>query len=286
MSGAAGTGHVFPEGTADCHVHIYGPFDKYPEVPISEYKSPDAPVERLLALWDGLGIARGVIVHARSAGRDGQVTLDALKAHPDRLRGVAVFEDEVTDARLDEMTEAGFRGVRINMMQLDGKRLYQGGMGLEDLARLAPRLAERGWHAQIWAESGDIVALAPELMRLPLDFVIDHQGRTPATRGVGYAGFQAMLDLLKTGRWWCKISGSDRNTALGPPYADSAAFMAALVETAPERLVWGTDWPHVGHSDETRPEMADLVARLFETVSDPEIRRRILVENPRTLYGF
>lgn len=286
MSGAARTGHVFPEGATDCHVHIYGPFDRYPAVPIAEYEAPDAPVERLLALWDALGIARGVIVHASSAGRDGQVTLDALKAHPCRLRGVAVIADEISDARLDEMTEAGFRGVRINLMQVNGRKLYQGGMGLDDLARLAPRLAERGWHAQIWAESGDVAALAPELMKLPLDFVIDHQGRTPAGKGVDYAGFQAMLDLLRTGRWWCKISGADRNTAAGPPYADVAPFMAALVEAAPDRLVWGSDWPHVGHSDETRPEMEDLVARLFETVNEPGLRRRILVDNPKALYGF
>ncbi len=191
----------FPKGSADCHVHIFGPFDRYPLQPISEYEPPETPVEALLAMWDALGISRGVIVHALPAGAANQVTLDALRAHRDRLRGVAVIKPEITDARLDEMDEAGFRGVRINLMRQGGKKLYQGGMGMEDLAALAPRLADRGWHAQIWMAAADLAEAWEELEKLPIEnVVVDHMGRTKTDAGVDSSGYRALFRLLGRGR--------------------------------------------------------------------------------------
>jgi 2-pyrone-4,6-dicarboxylate lactonase len=280
-----------PIGSVDCHVHVYGPFDRFPPVREGKFApARETPVESLLALWDSLGIARGVIVHALAAGGDNEVTLDALKRHQGRLRGVALLKPDVGDRRLDELTEAGFRGVRINLLRQDGKAVSSGGMSLEDLRPLAPRLAERGWHVQLWIETGDLQTLAPELEKLPFTFVIDHMGRTMADKGVDTPGFRDFCDKLKTGRYWCKLSGADRNTrrgsGKGSAFDDTAAFMEALVAANPDRLVWGSDWPHVGHAPADVPQEDDLLRLFFRCVPNEAVRRKILVENPAELYGF
>ncbi|WP_074122609.1 amidohydrolase family protein [Bradyrhizobium sp. AS23.2] len=159
-------------------------------------------------------------------------------------------------------------------------------MNFNDLVALAPRLAERGWHAQLWIEAGDLDALAPELEKLPLAFAIDHMGRTMASKGVDYPGFRKLCERLKSGRYWCKISGADHNTCQGAPYADMEMFMKALVTANPDRLLWGSDWPHVSHKPETLPKEADLIRLLFKCVPDEVTRRKILVDNPARLYGF
>jgi 2-pyrone-4,6-dicarboxylate lactonase len=287
MAAASSTEFKFPEGSSDCHVHVYGPFDRFPAQNEGRFSPVQPfPVETLFAMWKSIGIARGVIVHALAAGENNEVTLDAVRRHRDRLRGVALLKRDVTDRRLDEMTDAGFKGCRINLLRQDGKPVSTGGMNLDDLMALAPRLAERGWHAQLWIETGDLDALAPDLEKLPLTFVIDHMGRTMTDKGIDYPGFQKFCDRLKSGRYWCKISGADRNTRQGTPYADTEAFMKALVAANPDRLVWGSDWPHVGHTPETLPKESDLIGLLFKCVPDEATRRKILVDNPARLYGF
>ena len=277
----------FPDGSCDCHVHIYGPYDRFPATSEGRFSPTQAnPVESLFALWDSIGVSRGVIVHALGAGGDNEVTLDALRRFPKRLRGVAILKPDVSDRRLDEMTDAGFKGVRINLLRQDGKPVSSGGMNLDDLKALAPRLAERKWHAQLWIETGDLDALAPELEKLPLDFVIDHMGRTMVDKGIDYPGFQKFCERLKTGRYWVKLSGADRNTRAGAPYTDTAVFMKALAQANPDRMVWGTDWPHVGHTPESFPRESDLIDLFFKCVPDEAARRKILVDNPVRLYGF
>ena len=278
---------ALPAGSCDSHVHVYGPFDRFPPLIEGRFApTRETPVEDLLSLWDGLGIARGVIVHAIRAGADNAVTLDALRRHPDRLRGVALVDREVDDRTLDTLDAAGFRGVRINLLRQDGKPVASGGMDLDALLALAPRLAERGWHAQLWIETGDLMELAPTLEKLPLTYVIDHMGRTMVDKGVAYPGFRDFCDRLRSGRYWCKLSGADRNTRTGAPFADTAPFMRALVAANPDRLVWGSDWPHVGHAPDAIPREADLLRLFFDCVPDADIRRRILVDNPARLYGF
>jgi 2-pyrone-4,6-dicarboxylate lactonase len=276
-----------PDGTCDCHVHIYGPYDRFPVGSEGRFTpGRENPVESLFALWESIGISRGVIVHALAAGPDNEVTLDALKRYPDRLRGVAVLESSVTDRRLDEMTDVGFKGARVNLLRQGGKPVSAGGMDLDGLVAIAPRLAERGWHAQLWIETGDLDEMAATLEKLPLNFVIDHMGRTMTDKGVAYPGFQAFCERLKTGRYWCKISGGDRNTRKGTPYEDTEPFMQALVKANSDRLVWGSDWPHVGHTPETFPAENDLLQLFFKCVPDEAVRRRILIDNPVRLYGF
>lgn len=276
-----------PPGSCDSHVHVYGPFDRFPPLIEGRFApTRETPVEALFELWDGLGIARGVIVHAIRAGADNAVTLDALRRHPDRLRGVALVEADIADRELDRLNDAGFRGVRINLLRQDGKAVASGGMDLDALLALAPRLSERGWHAQLWIETGDLKELAPTLEKLPLTYVVDHMGRTMTDKGIDYPGFRDFCARLKDGRYWCKQSGADRNTRSGAPYDDTAPFMRALVAANPERLVWGSDWPHVGHAAETIPREADLLRLLFACVPDEVTRARILVDNPAALYGF
>lgn len=284
---AADASQRFPEGACDCHVHIYGPYDRFPAQGEGKFAPrEEAPVEALFRMWDSIGVSRGVIVHAMAAGPDNAVTLDALRRFPDRLRGVAILKADVTDRRLDEMTDAGFRGVRINLLRQDGRVVLQGGASLDDLTALAPRLAERGWHAQLWVESGDLQVLAPDLEKLPIDFVIDHQTRTMTDKGVDYAGFRWFCERLRGGRYWCKLSGVDRNSRAGSPYEDTYPFMEALVAANPDRLVWGTDWPHVGHAADKVPTEPVLVRALLRCAPDAEVRRRILVANAERLYGF
>ena len=282
---------TLPTGSTDCHVHVYGPYARFPAVHEGKFAPlRETPVESLLALWDGMGIARGVIVHALAAGADNAVTLDAIRRHRDRLRGVALLKPDVSERALDELSEAGFRGVRINLLRQDGKAVSSGGMTLDDLLVLSPRLAARGWHVQLWIETSDLEALAPTLEKLPFDFVIDHMGRTMADKGVDTPGFRAFCERLKTGRYWCKLSGADRNTrqgaGSGSRYDDIVPFMQALAAANPDRLVWGSDWPHVGHAAESIPQERDLLALFFRCVTDAAIRHKILVDNPKTLYGF
>lgn len=276
-----------PDGSCDCHVHIYGPYDRFPaELEGKFAPRKPFPVEDLFQMWEAIGVSRGVIVHANNAGADNLVTLDALKRFPDKLRGVAVLHADTSDKALDDLTDAGFRGFRINLLRQDGQVVYSSGATLDDLKSLAPRVAERGWHAQLWVESGDLQALAPEIEKLPIDFVIDHQSRTMTDKGIDYSGFQWFCDRLKTGRYWCKLSGADRNTRIGAPYEDTDAFMRALVAANPERLVWGTDWPHVGHTPEQVPQEATLIDVLRRNIGDEVVFRKILVDNPARLYDF
>ncbi len=280
-----------PEGSIDCHVHVYGPFDRFPPVQEGKFAPrQEMPVEALFDLWKRFGITRGVIVHALAAGEDNAATFDALRRYPDRLRGVALLKPDITERRLDEMTEAGFKAVRINMLRQDGKPVSSGGMSYDDLVTLAPRLASRGWHVQLWIETGDLMELAPTLEKLPFDFVVDHMGRTMTDKGVDYPGFRDFCEKLKTGRYWCKLSGADRNTrgatGNGATFDDTAPFLQALVAANPDRLVWGSDWPHVGHAPAAVPSEADLLSHFFRCVPDEANRRKILVDNPARLYGF
>ncbi len=179
-----------PEGSCDCHFHIYGPFDRFP--PGNEGRFTAAQpftIEDAFAIWNKLGITRGVIVHAVGSGEDNAVTYDALRRYPDRLRAVAILRPDVSDRRLDELTDAGFKAVRVTMIRQDGKPVSTLGTSYDDLVKLAPRLAERGWHAQLWIESSDLAAAAPELEKLPLNYVIDHMSRTMADKGHEHPDF-------------------------------------------------------------------------------------------------
>jgi len=276
-----------PEGAVDSHFHIYGPFDRFPAGDEGRFTpSHESRIEQAFEHWVRIGVSRGVIIHPVGAGPDNAVTYSALRRFPDRLRATAILSQDVTDKRLDELTDAGFRAVRVTMIRQDGKPLSTKGTNFDDLQVLAPRLAERGWHAQIWIECSDLREAGPELEKLPLDFVIDHMCRTMTDKGVDHPDWICFLERLQTGRFWTKLSGADRNSRAGAPYRDALPYMQSIVEAAPDQVVWGSDWPHVGYADREGPKMQDLFELLFEAAPSADLRRRIFLDNPERLYGF
>jgi predicted TIM-barrel fold metal-dependent hydrolase len=271
-------GFAVPPGATDCHAHVIGPFRLFELQEDRSYTPPEAPLAAYRALLDTLGLERGVVVQPSVFGTDNACTLDALAKHRNRLRGIAVVDPTVSDETLERMDGNGIRGIRFNL-------LYRGGIDIEHLALLAPRIERFGWHIQLLVDGRTLPALAPKLARLPVDIVIDHMGHLPASAGVEHPGFRHLLKLVRDGRTWVKLSGANRTSSAGAPYHDTIPFAQALVDADPTRLVWGSDWPHVA----LRGPMAndgDLLDLLRLWVPDERQRHLVLVENPMRLYGF
>jgi predicted TIM-barrel fold metal-dependent hydrolase len=276
-----------PLGACDSHAHVFGPYARYPLAADRSYTPDQAPIEAFLAHLDRFGLARGVLVTASASGTDNSVVLDALQRHPDRLRAVAVPSPDTSDDELDRWHDAGIRGVRINLFQREGHAVYRNGVGLDVLEALAPRIARRGWHAQVWIHAPDLPALSTRLLRLGLPLVVDHMGRMATDRGVDDPGFVHLCRMLERGEAWTKISGADRNTAGGRDYADIDPFAQALLQANPARVVWGSDWPHINYYDPAQvPDDGALLNLLARWLPDEATRRRVLVDNPAALYGF
>ena len=278
---------ALPVGACDSHAHVFGPYDRFPLAQDRSYTPAEYPGAAFIAHLDRLGLARGVLVTGSASGTDNGAVLQALKAYPDRLRGVAVPSAGTTDAELDQWHAAGIRGVRANLFQRDGHAVYRNGIGIEVLQSLAPRLRERGWHAQIWIHAPDLPQMAPQLLQLGVPLVVDHMGRMSTRRGAADAGFVTLCRMLAEGTAWAKISGSDRNGAAGAPYADVDAFALALLAANDARVVWGTDWPHINYFEPGAvPDDGVLLNLLARWMPDAAQRQRVLVDNPASLYGF
>jgi predicted TIM-barrel fold metal-dependent hydrolase len=266
-----------PPLTADCHFHIFGPYDRFPLSAGRRYDPPPALVPDYLAMADQIGIERMVVVQASVSGTDNAVTLDAVAQFGlHRARAVAVIDDSFSDAILRTMHDQGVRGVRFNIAT-------GGGTPVEQLEVLARRLAPLGWHIQIYAEGETLEDIAPRLAKLPVEVVIDHCGGVMAALGTGHPQFLALLRLLDSGRAWVKVC-SYRVSSAGQPWADAEPNVKALVAAAPERCVWGTDWPHP--QMDPVPEAAVQFDYFVDWVPDAATRQRILVTNPARLYGF
>jgi 2-pyrone-4,6-dicarboxylate lactonase len=276
---------VMPADACDCHAHVFGPYARFPLADDRSYTPPESPPARFIRHLDTLGFSRGVLVTASVYGTDNASLLDALVAYPERLRGVAVIAADITEQALDRLAEAGVRAARFNLFRQDGHAIYRNGSGLGALRSLAPRLAARGLHAQIWIHAPDLPELEPTLRDLPIGVVIDHMGRMSAARGFDDPGFQCLLKMLADGIAWTKLSGADRASVTGAPYDDAAPLARAILRANPERVVWGSDWPHVNYYDQT-PDDAVLLAQLGQWLPDEKDRARILVDNPAKLYGF
>jgi predicted TIM-barrel fold metal-dependent hydrolase len=269
---------AIPPGSCDCHAHIFGPQNQYPYTPNRSYTPPEASIQAYRRMLRALGFERGVIVQPSVYGTDNRCTCDAVVASRGRWRGVAVVDPRVSDSVLAELHAAGFRGVRINL-------LFKGGLQLDALEQIASAVKPLGWHLQLLLDGRDLPELASRLERLPVDFVVDHMGHMPASLGTGHAGFQTLLNLLRGGRCWVKLSGPYRISSQPQPYDDVVPFARALVETAPDKLVFGTDWPHPSITV-PMPQDASLLDLLPAWAPDEATRRRILVENPARLYDF
>jgi predicted TIM-barrel fold metal-dependent hydrolase len=266
-----------PAGACDAHCHVFGPGATFPYAPNRRYTPEDAPKETLAALHAHLGIERAVIVQASCHGADNRAMLDAIAWRPDRYRGVAIVDQSHGEAELLHLHRGGVRGVRFNFVR------HLGGTPDMDLFhRTMDRIRELGWHVVLHLDAPDIVPLTGMMRKLPVPFVIDHMGRIDSTLGVEQPAFQALLDLARMPTCWVKVSGSERISK--PPYDAALPFARALVETAPDRVLWGTDFPHPNLSIPT--DEADLVDLLPQFATTPEARQRLLVDNPARLYGF
>jgi predicted TIM-barrel fold metal-dependent hydrolase len=274
-----------PPRACDTHAHVFGPAAQFPYADDRSYTPPDAPLEKYLATLDTVGFARGVLVQGSAHGRDNAAMLDALARHPDRLRGVAVADADKAPAELRRWHAAGVRGLRFNHFFRDGALHYRGGVPLTAAKALAPVMAELGWHLQLWIDVKDLPDTIPVLKAIGRPVVIDHMGRTDARAGTATPGFQALLRLLGDGGCWVKVSGAHRLSRSAPDYPDARPFHEALVRANPDRLVWGSDWPHPRIEGEM-PDAGRLLELFQKWTPDEATRRCILVDNPARLYDF
>lgn len=266
-----------PANSCDAHCHVFGPAARFPYAPNRRYTPEDAPKEALAALHVHLGIARAVIVQASCHGTDNAAMLDCIASDPKRYRGVAIVDGSFTDADYEALDRGGVRGVRFNFVKHLG--------GAPDMAvfrRILDRINGRGWHVVLHLDAPDIVPLSDMIKALPLPFVIDHMGRVPGKNGVDQPALRALLDLARLPGCWIKVCGSERISM--PPYSEAVPIAQAIVEAAPDRVLWGTDFPHPNATHEA--DEADLVDLVPQIALDPMAQHRLLVDNPARLYGF
>jgi predicted TIM-barrel fold metal-dependent hydrolase len=275
-----------PPGGCDAHFHVFGPAQRYPYGSDLRYTPPLAPLPELLALGGKLGLSRFVFVQPSAYGRDNRCMLDAMReAGAKSCRGIVDIDENAPDAELERMNALGVRGVRINLSPV---KPFESGFApklMPRIARLASRCAEIGWQLDFLTPGWLTAELMPTLKRLRLDFTLAHFGMFQAKDGVDQPGFRQLLDLLRHGerRCWVKLTGAYRMSAAGG-FADVAPMAQALIETAPDRLIWGSDYPHLSFADKVGSvELWNLFGRW---APDETTRQRILVDNPRKLFGF
>ena len=270
---------VLPPNACDAHCHVFGPAARFPFASGSSYVPVDAPKETLFERHRHLGVSRAVIVQASCHGTDNAAMLDALRAGGSDCRGVAVVAEDVTPRALEEMHYAGVRAVRFNFV----KRLG-GGKPLGIYRTILNRIEPLGWHVVVYFDAEDLKELAPFLRSIKVAVVIDHMGRVPVDQGVASNPFRLLHDLL-TGddRFWVKISCPERLSQTGPPYADVDPTARELLRIVPERVLWGTDWPHPNMKSHM-PDDGALVDRIMTICDTPALRRQVLVDNPARLY--
>ena len=268
-----------PAGAVDAHCHVFGPEAVFPYAPERKYTPRDAGKDQLFALRDFLGFSRNVVVQATCHGKDNRALVDALTASGGLARGVATVGEEITEAELQELHDAGVRGVRFNFL----KRLADF-TPHDVLARIAAKVAPFGWHVVVYFEAPDLAELQPLFTSLPTKVIVDHMGRPDVALGVDHPQFQRFIKWMTDDPdVWCKVSCPERLSVAGPPYDDVVPFQRAIVERFPHRVLWGTDWPHPN----LKGHMADdgvLTDQIPKFAGTEEARRRLLIDNPMALY--
>jgi predicted TIM-barrel fold metal-dependent hydrolase len=271
---------VPPPGACDAHCHIFGPAARFPFAPDRAYTPPDAGLELFAALQRRLGLSRAVFVQASCHGTDNAAMVDALERGEGRYAGVAMLPPDVDDDEIRRLHDAGVRGTRFNFVAHLG-----GAPDLGEFWSIVHRVAAFGWHVVLHFDARDLPEHIALLEAMPCPYVIDHMGRVPVEGGLDQEPFEALLGLLADERAWVKISGAERLTAGGtPPYDDVVPFARALLAVAPDRVLWGTDWPHP--NVRAMPDDGDLVDLLAAFAPDEALRNRVLVHNPERLYDF
>ena len=282
-----------PAGACDCHVHVFPDPARFPFFAGRSYTPPVATAADLLQLQRALKLDRVVIVTPSVYGTDNRATLDGIRElGPQRARGVAVIDGSATPAQLEELHQAGIRGVRVN---LETAGVVDPAASGQKLKAAVDQVQARGWHVQTYTRLSIIEALKDQLMQMPVPLVVDHFGGARGELGVSQPGFAALVDLVKAGKAYVKISGAYRSSNAAPDFADVTPLAQALIAANPDRVVWGTDWPHPNTSlqkaatEISEPVPIDdglLLNQLAKWAPDAATRRKILVENPARLYGF
>lgn len=266
-----------PAGACDGHCHIFGPAARFPFAPTRTYEPPDAPKEKLAALHRHLGLSRAILVQASCHGTDNSAMLDAIAWSKGAWRGVAMVTKDVSDNELQRLHDGGVRGVRFNFVAHLG-----GAPDLKAVASVIGRIAPLGWHLQVHLDAADIATYRDFLNRLRVPFIVDHMGRVEAQNGIGQKPFLQLLELMKNELAWVKISGPERVSSAGKPFDDAIPFARRLIAAAPDRILWGTDFPHP--NVKWMPNDGELVDLFARTCDDESLRRKILVDNPTKLY--
>jgi 2-pyrone-4,6-dicarboxylate lactonase len=277
---------ALPPGAVDAHCHVFGPGEEFPYAPERKYTPCDAGKKELFALRDRLGFSRNVVVQATCHGADNRAMVDACRASGGKARGVATVRRNVTDGELEELDAAGVRGVRFNFL----KRLVDF-TPRDEVLEIAGRVAGLGWHVVVYFEARDLAELGELLVALPTRVVVDHMGRPDVTMPVDGPEFSLFLGLMRHEHVFCKVTCPERLSVSGPPalggernaYRDVVPFARRVVETFPDRVLWGTDWPHpnlTGHM----PDDGLLVDFIPHIAVTPELREKLLVTNPMRLY--
>jgi len=279
---------ALPPKSCDTHFHVFGPPERFPFVATHEYTPPAAPLEHYLKMIAVIGIERAVVVQPSVHGLDNSATLDAIKNVKGAFRGVGRIDDKTSKEELKQLNEAGIRGVRFNL--LDRPR---GNVKLDVLDRCIENIVELGWSVDLHIDMKNLIDLEKRIRNMPIPVVIDHIARVKPAEGLEQPGFQLLLDLLKLEHVWIKVSGADKicNTRVhsyyGLPFVEVIPYARAVIAAAPDRVIWGTDWPHSNtFAPGYTPNDGDLADLLAEFAPDESTRKKILVDNPAVLYGF
>lgn len=270
---------VLPKGAVDAHCHVFGPSPEFPYAPERKYTPCNAGKDKLYALRDFLGFERNVIVQATCHGKDNRAMVDACRSAGDLARGIASVGPDITMDELREMDAAGVRGVRFNFV----RRLVDA-TPKEVFLGIAEKIARLDWHIVVYFEAADLEDLVPFLKQLPTVIVVDHMGRPDVAKGVDHPDFQRFIDLMaETDNIWSKVTCPERLSNQGPPYDDVVAFYQAIVERFPDRVLWGTDWPHPNMKSHM-PDDGALVDYIPRIARSEALRQKLLVDNPMRLY--
>jgi 2-pyrone-4,6-dicarboxylate lactonase len=269
---------VPPVGAVDAHCHVFGPAVEFPYHPARKYTPCDAGKDQLFALRDHLGFSRNVIVQASCHGPDNRALVDALTAAGELARGVAFVRHEVTQGELEWMDAAGVRAVRFNFL----KRLVDS-TPREHYLKIVEKIAKLGWHIVVYFESNELHEIEGFLRELPTTVVIDHLGRPDVEGGIDHPDYLRIKRMMEDEKFWIKVSCPERLTKAGPPYDDVLPFGRDMVESFPDRVLWGTDWPHPNMKSHA-PDDGLLVDRIPLIAPTEALQRKLLIDNPMRLY--
>ncbi len=274
---------TLPPRSCDTHAHICGPQARYAYYSERIYTPADALLPDYQHMLATLGVERAVLVQPSVYGSDNTVMLEAIRTAGPQFRGVAVVADDVSERELERMHAAGVRGVRVNIVDVKDRKA--GTLPLAQLRQLAQRVKPFGWHMEFLMHVDEFSDLDRALADFPVDTVYGHLGYMRTDKGIAAPGFQALLRLMQAGRAWVKLSGPHRISTQPLPHADTNAYAHALIEAAPQQVIWGTDWPHVMVKT-PMPNDGDLCDLLGDWIPDAKTRKQVLVDNPARLYGF